>query len=275
MLSQLPTELKIIIVKNVERQTLPSLLRVSWAFHDIGQPVLYHTVALGHFFGRATALKRATRCLHTLATKPSIREAIRNFRVWTVDPKWVEEDLVDEFSQALQVVMPKLPNVVKVAFPGENWAPIRLQLSGHSVFQSLQHYSGPLEVLENIESPFLRSVHMMDSDEYESIHRALLKTSQSCGTTLRVVRIFTEISYREWENLLGKIPLLFPNLITLDGFPLCLSDNERVDKKYFKNQDWIWTGSETSLTGFTPGPRNFGPSVSAMNHAHSPPDPEA
>lgn len=227
MLSQLPTELKIIIVKNVDRQTLPSLLGVSLAFHDIGQPILYHTVILGPFDRRSTALKRAIRCLHALATKASIREAIQDFRVWGADPIWpgAEEDVMNEFSQALQAVIPKLPNVVEVAFYGESWAPIKLQLSGHSLFQSLQHYSGPPEVLVNIESPFLRSVHIMGCHHYEPIHRALLKTSQSCGTTLRVVRVYTELSYQEWENLLGKFPMLFPSLVTLYVYPIHLSNN--------------------------------------------------
>ncbi|KAG8944471.1 hypothetical protein FRC04_001783 [Tulasnella sp. 424] len=231
MVPQLPTELKINIVKHLDRKTLPSVLRVSSAFHTIGEPLLYHTIFLQPFGEPETrATEDATNCLRTLATKESARSAVRRFGLH------IEPDpfptvfvipathIINEFLRALTATLSMLSHVLELDISGEEWIPNWHQ-SWHQTrrdppLQSLQHYSGPPSVLENIQSPHLGTLRIYsDESGCEPVCRALSRISKLCGTrlkVLRLVRAVRDMDHQGWRSLIAEIPALFPNLVTLD-----------------------------------------------------------
>lgn len=228
MTQQLPNELKIQIIQHVDKKSLPAVLRVNSTFHEIGVPVLYHTIVLRPFPIQSQWLGTATKCLNTIIERPEAAGAVHSMALdlfdWTPYTRHFEPEIgAKQFFEAFRTALPKIVNLQKLEV--SNWGNTGIASVAHlprgCQFSILKHYEGPPEMLDNIQSSVLRTLFIRSIEgDIPTISNALLNASQSSGQTLRALRVRCEVEDDDseseaWEGLYKDIPSLFPNLRNL------------------------------------------------------------
>ncbi|KAG9040622.1 hypothetical protein FS837_000405, partial [Tulasnella sp. UAMH 9824] len=228
MTQQLPNELKIQIIQHVDKKYMPVVLRVNSTFHEIGVPILYHTIVLNPFPFGSQLLGTATACLSTIIERPAAARAVHSMGVdlfdWSPYTHHSESDVgANKFFEAFRTALPKVVNLQKLEI--SNWgntdiAPVA-QFPRGCQFSTLKHYEGPPEMLDNIQSSVLRTLFIRSIEgNISTISSALLAAAQLSGHTLRALRVRCEVveddsESEEWDGLYRDIPSLFPNLRNL------------------------------------------------------------
>lgn len=225
MTQQLPNELKIQILQHVDKKTLPIVLRVDSIFHEIGLPILYHTIVLRPFPHRSQSqlLGTASGCLSTIIERPTAAGAVRSMGLDLLNLVHYFNDVqaVDigaGFFGALKIALPKIMNLQKLEIAnldvvGKICLPPLLR---DCRFPTLQHYSGPPEILDKMQSKALKTLFLRSVDNISNVSSTLLAAAQLSGQTLRTLNIqcytYGAGVDEEWERLHKDIPSLFPNL---------------------------------------------------------------
>lgn len=162
----------------------------------------------------------AAKCLKTIIERPAAAEAVHSMGLdsrsaghYNYDDK---PDIGTKFFGALRIALPKVVNLQKLEI--DNW-----NLSGTNSlphlprgcqFPTLQHYSGPAEILDDIQSNPLRTLLIKDVINISTVSITLLAAARLGGQTLRRLHIQSSrnMGDEEWERLRKDIPSLFPNL---------------------------------------------------------------
>ncbi|KAG8922014.1 hypothetical protein FRC00_007942 [Tulasnella sp. 408] len=224
MTQQLPNELKIQIIRHVDRKSLPTVLRVSSTFHGIGVPILYHTIILRPFPHRSQPqwLGIAAKCLNTIIERPAAAGAVHSMGLDLMSAGHynyvydAEPDIGAKFFEALRIALPKLVNLQKLEIA--NWNLLGTNSLPHLPrgyrFPTLQHYSGPPEILDDIQSNALRTLLIREVVDISTVSITLLAAARLGGQTLRTLNIqsYRDLGDEGWERLRTNIPSLFPNL---------------------------------------------------------------
>lgn len=225
MTHQLPNELKIQIIQHVDRKSLPAVLRVNSTFHDIGEPLLYHTIILKPFPSKSQLLGTATQCLNTVIRRPAVAAAVHSIGLnlfdWRPYVRHSESAFgAEEFFEAFRTALPKVLNLANLEISkwGNTAEDTIEQLPRGCRFPNLQHYYGPPEVLDDIQSIALKTLHIRSTgSSITPVTRAYSAAARLSGQTLRVLDVLLEgldghPDHGEWEGVIVEIPSLFPNL---------------------------------------------------------------
>ncbi|KAG8922015.1 hypothetical protein FRC00_007943 [Tulasnella sp. 408] len=120
-----------------------------------------------------------------------------------------------KFFGTLKIALPKLMNLQKLEIA--SWDLIYKSSLPHLPrgcrFPTLQHYSGPPEVLDEMQSNVLKTLFIRSTD-ISTVPNTLLAAARLSGKTLRTLKIesCSPGVDGEWERLHKDIPSLFPNL---------------------------------------------------------------
>ncbi|KAG8933763.1 hypothetical protein FRC01_007230 [Tulasnella sp. 417] len=234
MLAQLPTELKISILEHVDKKTFPAVLRTNAAFREIAEPILYSVVKLTPFTKNAKRFKIVIECFRTMVARPSVAAAVRRLYVNLRCNTDTDSDIIGQVFGAFGDALAKLVNLERLEFPFWNDRfPYPTGLPRGCPLQSLQHYYGPAEVIDNIQSNVLVTLRIGSCwPKAVEVSGALLAAARSNATTLRALGIGREErdSDEEWLKLIPQIPFLFPNIRFLDLGNWPVVDNELIDQ---------------------------------------------
>ncbi|KAG9021336.1 hypothetical protein FS837_007340 [Tulasnella sp. UAMH 9824] len=223
MPQQLPNELKIQIIRLVDRESLPSVLRVNSTFHEIGVPILYHTIILRPLC--PTSQATATKLLNTINERPEAARAVHSMGVNLFDSNPFSRfyDIgVKQFFEAFRMALPKIVNLQKLEISdlGIMGKAYIAQFPRGFRVSALKHYVGPPDTLDYIQSSVLRTLFIEDRERsIPAISSALLTAAQLSGQTLKALWVRSGDSESEWDGLYKDIPSLFPNLRSLNLEP--------------------------------------------------------
>ncbi|KAG9034450.1 hypothetical protein FS837_002199 [Tulasnella sp. UAMH 9824] len=147
MPAQLPTELKIKIVEHVDRSSLPAVIRTNSNFRF---------------------LESVMECSRTMVARPSRAAAVRTLRVSLGGSRLYWNHVVQELLETMREALMKLENLRTLELPGwdDTDRPVAEQLPRGSPLRSLQHYYGPAEVIDNIQSSALAMYRDATGAEY-------------------------------------------------------------------------------------------------------------
>lgn len=226
MLAQLPTELKINIIEHVDRRTLPAVLCTNSSFHEITEPILYSVILLSPFQG---FFKSVMECFRTMVARPSVAAAVRTLRVGLSDERQYGNDTIRELFETMREALMKLENLQKLELPG--WDDRSRACTEHLPrgypLPSLQHYYGPAEVIDNIQSSVLATVRITSwRPRTVEVSRALSAAARFSGETIRALDIVRDSpdDDEEWLAAILRILPLVPKIIFLG-----LGDWNRID----------------------------------------------
>ncbi|KAG8933761.1 hypothetical protein FRC01_007228 [Tulasnella sp. 417] len=234
MLLQLPTELKINILEHVDKKSLPAVSQTNSTFREITEPILYSAVILTPFLEDARRYKTVIECFRAIVSRPSAAAAVRKLHVSLQHHTKYDSDIVGQVLTAFGGALPKLGNLERLEIPFWN---DRYQyptgLPRGSPLRSLQHYYGPPEVIDNIQSNVfvtlrIRSYRLKPSE----VSRALLAAARSNAMALRTLGIRRHEHDDDEKSLefMRQIPLLFPNIRFLDLGNWPMTDEHVIDQ---------------------------------------------
>lgn len=217
MFAQLPTELKISIIEHVDRRTLPAILCTNSSFRDITEPILYSVILLSPFQG---FFKSVLQCFRTMVARPSVAAAVRTLRVGLSDEREYGNDTIRELFETMREAFMKLENLQKLELPG--WDDRSRACTEHlprgSPLPSLQHYYGPAEVIDSIQSSVLATVRITSwRPRTVEVSRALSAAAQFSGETIRALDIVRDVPDDDevWLAAILRILPLVPTIIFL------------------------------------------------------------
>ncbi|KAG8933762.1 hypothetical protein FRC01_007229 [Tulasnella sp. 417] len=234
MLAELPTELKINILEHVDK-TLPAVLRTNSTFRGITEPILYSVVTLAPFLNNAKLYKIVIECFRTMVARPSAAAAVRRLYVCLHCDTNHDPVTIGQVYGAFVDALAKLENLERLELPfwDDRYYQYPIGLPRGSPLQSLQHYYGPPEVIDNIQSNVLATLRIKTcGPKAVEVSGALLAAARYNAIALRALGIGREEhdDDEKWLEFIPQIPLLFPNIRFLDLGNWPTIDNDLIDR---------------------------------------------
>ncbi|KAG8933759.1 hypothetical protein FRC01_007226 [Tulasnella sp. 417] len=169
-----------------------------------------------------------------MVARPSAAAAVRRLFVCLAGDTKPDSDIIGQVYGALGDALAKLENLERLEIPlwddGFQY-PTNL-LRGHPL-QSLRHYYGPPEVIDNIQSSVLATLRARSHrSKAVEVSRALSAAARSNAMTLRALGIGREESDNDekWLEPIIQIPPLFPNIMFLDLGNWPVINNDLIDR---------------------------------------------
>ncbi|KAG8992737.1 hypothetical protein FRB90_000917 [Tulasnella sp. 427] len=229
MSADIPIEVILEIIKHVHKPGLLALMRSSSFFYELAEPFLYSSISLVPFKDEAKLAESIVECFRTIIARPSAARAVRRLHIsfecnkeaiWSsLTFRGALSTLVD-FKEVLEVLkegLARLVHLERLAIEAwdHTWMDTTMLPRGFP-FVRLQHYYGPPEVADNIQSRVLATVRVSSlqppaADVLHALHAA------QESSALRALDIGREKDRNrsEWLVVISQIPSLFPNIVFL------------------------------------------------------------